>query len=283
MEVKSIEINNKININEENKNDSLYKINKIKEKLPKSEENEKLISNLYETNETQEIYEKMDGNSVQDEKSKENKNSSLIGKKRNNSENSGKYHNKYTSDNIVKKIKIHIFEKMLNFLKNILPNKMKKLIKKPDAKYIERLKKDENLRILDMKLKDFFSSYPISTQYNDTKKKKNKNNKKIIEKIYVQSKNNKVIMFAMDITVRKWIDIFTYKIDLSDYIKKEDVELIKEINNKLERVDKLLNEELEKLFEDKLTGEFDIRYYHLFVIYLYNYERFFSIKKGRER
>lgn len=75
-------------------------------------------------------------------------------------------------------------------------------------------------------------------------------------------------MFAMDITVRNWIDIFTYKTDLSDYIKKEDVELIKEINNKLERVDKLLNEEFEKLFEDKLTGEFDIRYYHLFNIFI---------------
>ena len=75
-------------------------------------------------------------------------------------------------------------------------------------------------------------------------------------------------MFAMDITVRNWIDIFTYKTDLSDYIKKENVELIKEINIKLERVDKLLNEELEKLFEDKLTGEFDIRYYHLFNIFI---------------
>lgn len=273
-------------------NCKIFDINKINEILSK------WITNfdLYETDETQKIIEKLKANILQGAK---NSKSSKLNKKRKNPENNemeeDKKHSKYYGNNILKKIKAKIYRKIKDFFNNALNlEKPEEKIKKLDYKEeIENLTKVKNLGNLNMILKDFFSNSKISSQYNkrDKNKKMDYNkeekkqtvikniepprdeNKEKLEQLCNEKKDNPIINFVMNLTIRNWIDIFTYKKELSDFIeKKEDEKLIKD---KFERADKLLNEIFQK--------DGDIKYIHKFIIYLYNYENFFFIKKSRNR
>ena len=186
------------------------------------------------------------------------------------------------SDNIIKKVKTVIFNYILYFLNNILSSadetcslynvKLKKL----DYKYVNELRKEKELEILNMRLKEIFSKKisPKVTKYNSNF------NKNIIEKI-LNNKNKKVndtILFVFNMTLKNWLDIFTLKKSVIDIINEYKDKKYKDIDSdKIEKslvgIDNLLNQIKEK------NGEFYLPY---FIFCLYNYERWFYLKKGRK-
>ena len=187
-------------------------------------------------------------------------------------------HTKMWADNIIKKIKTAIFKYPLLFLNNILkafPTTNKYELLKIDYEFINRLKKERELKLLDMSLKDLFSQN-ISSKYSKYEKEFNKNN---IENILSNGVND-TILFAFNMTLRDWLDIFTLKKTVNDiynktnYINYQNVDCEK-IEKNLVRIDKFL-----KIINEKNKDE---NYMSHFIFYLYNYERWFYLKRGRNR
>ena len=178
--------------------------------------------------------------------------------------NNERKHKKDSQDNIIKKIKALFFTSVIEYIEIFL-NKYKKnyegvikLLKLDYAKYVNRIKKDLDLKLLDTPLKDL-ASLDTSRMY------KNNNdicwNKKIIEKIIEKEKDNKVINDLLNMSFNEWIDIFTYKKEWEYNIK----------------YDKL------KDFIEELSEDNDEKYISKFMLYLYNYKRWFINKAGRNR
>lgn len=188
------------------------------------------------------------------------------------------YHDKYSEDNIIKKIKCKLFSYSLLFLNNVL-----KSINKEDSnilynlnhEIIKQIKKDLDLKILNTSLKDLFSS-----EINPKNKNKNISsgyNKIIINKIVgtkIETKKYQTLMFAFNLSFGKWLELFTYKTSLEELIKGYvgvDNEIIK---NSFVGVEKLLKNMLDK-------NKNDDEFFSLFTFFLYNYERWFFIKRNR--
>ena len=178
-----------------------------------------------------------------------------------NNGNSGK-HNKYEPDNIIKKCKnILIFYMIENI--NIYIDKEKKYEPLLDLEYslIRNLKKDSDLELLNMKLKDI-ASKDISSKYK-TKSQEKDWNKNIINEIIQNEDNNEKLMNLLNMTFNEWIDIFTYKIE-NEYNKEYNL-----LQSALDKINKKNNNDKEYL--SKL------------IFYLYNYKRWFESKKGRNK
>ena len=187
-------------------------------------------------------------------------------------------HTKMCADNIIKKVKTAIFKYPLLFLKNILKefattNKYELL--KIDYEFVYRLKKEEDLKLLDMSLKDLFSKN-ISSKYTKYYKDFNKRNIKNI----LSNEVDDSIVFVFNMTLRDWLDIFTLKKSVNDILNKtnninyQNVD-IEKIEKNLVRIDKFLKEINEKNKDED--------YINHFIFYLYNYERWFYLKRGRNR
>ena len=113
----------------------------------------------------------------------------------------------------------------------------------------------------------------ISSKYST----KNKNlNKNIIKELLTKEKDNEIIMFVLNMTFGDWLDIFIYKKELSELkLFNIDNYKIKIISDSFERIDKLL--------EEIYNLNFGNNYFSFFVYLIYNYERWFFIKQGRQR
>ena len=187
-------------------------------------------------------------------------------------------HGKRSPDNIIRKVKVFIFNKILLFLNNIINKnwKYKVELKKLDYKFINRIKADQELKYLDMSLKDLFSK-DISPKYQNKFPKDY--NKEIIARILKDADD--IILFSFDMTLRDWLDIFTLKKSVKDivngYNKYKDCQnLIEKIEQSMIKFDKAINEIEEKENNDK-------DYMPLFICCLYNYERWFYLKKCRKK
>ena len=158
-------------------------------------------------------------------------------------------------------------------IKFFLWNKIELL--KLDYKYISSSKKEQEYELLNMKLKDLFSK-DISCKY----KKQSDYNKKVIENKLKDA--NDTILFVFNMTLRDWLDIFTFKKTVKDIINKynnincQNIDE-KKIEQSLVGVSKLLNNINMKNMNN---GE---EYMAFFIFYLYNYERWFYLKKSRKR
>ena len=149
-------------------------------------------------------------------------------------------HDKYKSDNIMKKNKILLINASLKFMNSFLD---KDKLKKIKHKLINSLNKKKNLELLEKPLKDIFS-LDISTKYTS---KQNNFNANLINKIF--SKNNdekncdKTIKFLFNITLNDFIDFYTFKIDISSLAEKykAKVNCIK-IGKNFNRVEHLLKD-----------------------------------------
>ena len=180
-------------------------------------------------------------------------------------------HNKAKDDNIVVKIKIKIFQEVLNNLNNILnenneDNNNKKL-KDLEHKLIRQMKRDTNIKLLDMPLKEVFSK-KISSKF---KTFDEKSNELYIQKIMNEEKRDEIIMFFFNLKLKEWIDLFTMKNNIEN-IKSLSLKSRTEIKKKLPRVDFMLNEILKKNNE---------KYLSYFIFYLYNFENYFLSKQSR--
>ena len=198
------------------------------------------------------------------------------GRKTKNIEKKREVHTRMFSDNIIKKIKAYIFKYPIEFLNNLintlnLENKFK--ILKLDYKYINHLKREVNLDYLGMPLKDLFSK-DISGKYNKLEPNINKIN---IERL-LSNQTDETIKFVFNISFGNWLDLFTYKKTIKELINEYDPYDYKKIDYQKIKdnfigIDVLLN---------KIKKE-DPNYFSLFIFYLYNYERWFFIKKGRNK
>ena len=224
-----------------------------------------------------EINKLMEKNKNEDENIKKNQAEKTIlikrGRKPTKNKNS-KIHDKLKPDNIIIKLKTKIFEYAILFLNTILnkTNENEKLLSLDYKKYINRMKSEENLKYLNMKLKDLFSK-EISQKYSTKPKDFNKN---LIKKV-LKKNTDETIKFAFNITLRDWLDLFTLKKSIEELLqeyncvdKNIDCEKIKK---SIYEVDVFLNKIMDKNGKEYLTP---------FIFLLYNYERWFSIKRGRK-
>jgi len=195
-------------------------------------------------------------------------------------------HNKYSYDNVMKKIKNKIFYYLLSFINIIFnvfidENKKKSLLKiKNDNKrvynnnfylkplnyeIIDNLNKKYNLALLQMTLKDCFSQN-ITPKF---KKLSTNSNKIIINEILEDENCNILIGKVLNLKFEEWLDFFTYKKDIP-FLKQIE----KEKNVTLPRVEELLN---------KIdSSENDDSYFSIFLFLLYNVKCWFNAKRERK-
>ena len=229
------------------------------------------------------------------DKPNEFKEAKKAGRKKKDDTSNDSLHNKDSQDNIVKKIKAKIITTLLIFMNSILnsflsPDKIKSYIrniknipkdKEPEYedllkdldynKTVNETKKEKNLGFLKMYLKDFLS-VDISPKFSSYSVK---SNKIVIDEIIKKEKDNKIIMFVLNnLTLGDYIDIFLYKKELRDF-GTTDVQTIDQIMTKFTRIDKLL-EEIYKLNNKN-------NYFSIFISIIYNFERWYFIKKERSR
>ena len=187
-----------------------------------------------------------------------------------------RYHDKFKEDNIIKKIKISFTKKTMNYINKeygIYLNKHKirkieRLIRRITPTNSVRIKKENNLKWFDSKLKDIFSQ-TISSKYS---KYNGDYNKKQIEKIYKEDEAKNVIGI-LDKKVRDMYSIYSKNIKLEGFETLEDDlknqrELMKANNE--EEIDKYLKkfkntaQNLEKIFLGKKSRNFSRKNYPKF-------------------
>jgi hypothetical protein len=218
----------------------------------------------------------------------------MLGRKR-KGDSSNRRHNKYNSDNIIIKIKNILKKYLIIFINNIIKNLIddviqrnlilntlnlndnntEYLIKDIDYKFLsEKINKNDNLKLLFLKIKDFLSQ-KISPKYKTIDPNLNYN-KIIIENLLTDNnqKNKDIFNFIFnELNLEDWLDIFTHKKDLNNFpsfnsLKEKQQEIIEKSLVRLENYFK------------ELTKEDDM-YFPCFLLLIYNYKRYYSIKKER--
>jgi hypothetical protein len=178
-------------------------------------------------------------------------------------------HDNMSPDNIIKKIKSKIFNLVLNFINNLLylHFKERKLLK-TDYSYVNKMNQKENLEYLDMSLRDILS-FDISKKYKFKFKNQKDYNKKIIEQVE-KLENTQTLTFALNLSLQDFMDIFCFIKKFEDFEKKEDIDLAA-LKNSFTYCDSILKE-IYDCSDD---------YFAFFIFFIYNYKRWFSIKKKR--
>jgi hypothetical protein len=144
------------------------------------------------------------------------------------------------------------------------------LIKYLDYKsFIDQMKKDFNIKCLNMTLKDFLSK-KVSEKFKNIN---DDTNKKIIEDLLKQ--NNEIFNFIFNLKLGDWLDVFLYKKEFEKFGKINGNQM-KIIMDSFQRVDKLLINICKKY-------NTDYDYVSSFICHMYNFERWFLIKTGRNK
>jgi len=175
------------------------------------------------------------------------------------------HHNKYSKDNIIKKIKCLFLKYLIitiNFvIKQFKTNKNKDYsLKKLKYKYSEHLNTKSDLELLKKPIKDLLSK-EISKQY----KSPPDTNKKIIENLLKDEEDNIIIQEVFKITFCEWIYLF----------RKNKAKVINGKNIKFDGIKKLY-----KKINQKNPN--DIKYISEFKKCLNKYEEWFENKKPRK-
>ena len=211
-------------------------------------------------------------NSKNDEK-KNKRGRKTIGK------NKRETHDKNHPDNIIKKVKVAIFKYSLYFLNNLLKENFRYKVEllKLNYKFVDRMQKEQELEFLNMSLKDLFSK-EISPKYTNKNNFDEDHNKGMIEKILKDADDT--ILFAFNMTLREWFDIFTLKKSVKDIINENNNNM--DCQNKIEKIEKSLVTVDKLLTEINNKNSNDKDYMARFIFGLYNYERWFHLKKCRK-
>ena len=190
-------------------------------------------------------------------------------------------HNKYSPDNIIKKIKVYLFHYLIIFVNEELIGKNKyknSKLKKLDYKYIFNTNKEDNINYLKMYLRELLS-LEITTKY--ITKSKN-TNEKIIEKML--QKNDEKVRYVLNLRFIEWIDIFIMKKEGNNIVKIDGLHLLlDEIleKNKIEIENYEETNQIENQIENK-KEIYDEKYFVNFVYLLYNFENWFKRKKNKK-
>lgn len=163
-------------------------------------------------------------------------------------------HSKESDDNIIKLINTSIFESIRNWInkslidekhlnfqnqKNLKKNKNQLLRLEPKL-ISNQIKKKERIEILNKKIKEIYSTYPISSKYIHFQKDTNKN---LIEKIFIENKQP-FVMYILNLTFLEALNYYNGKITdqiiIDDFKKKNFKEgIIHKFISNFEKIDKL--------------------------------------------
>lgn len=188
-------------------------------------------------------------------------------------------HNNESEDNIIRKIKVHLFKYALKIINQNFEKKSNKLLKL-DYHTIMNLKQSINLDLLNKKLKQIFLEIKISDKY---KHHKDNENEILINKIYDNKRkfSEEKVKKIFDLTFLELLHIFRGKINknnenikLSIESKLKGVNLL--IDSKYEGIESLINnlKDNEKYSENYINN---IKYFAI------NYENWFEKKIGRDK
>ena len=181
--------------------------------------------------------------------------------RKNKKDDTERPHGKKSSDNIIKKCKRIFFKYIIIFINSIIKTCSSNQKESFEFKnlsyenYINNLKKENEIKLLNMPLKDFVSlkissKLGLNLDFNRQK----------MEKILSEEKNNQTLISLLSMTFGEWIDIFTFK--------------------KIVNYDFKFNG-LEDVLIDLYKKE-DDEYFSRFVFYLLNYKNWFRNIKPRK-
>jgi hypothetical protein len=211
-------------------------------------------------------------------------------------------HNKYSSDNITNKIKTILKKYIISFVNEIINNlytfkernsilnklalpinNVSELIKDVDYKSTtNKKKKKDNLILLNYSLKEFFS-LDLSGRY----KTINKNvefsnyNQKIMKYLLKDDKHCDIFNFVLkNFKVEDFLDVFLHTKELSDFplfnnLKLEERQIIDKSLERIETYLKVIFDDNDKDYKN------DYVYLICFLLLIYNYRRYFSLKNER--
>jgi len=170
-----------------------------------------------------------------------------------NDENDENKHDKFSEDNLMRKIKTYIFNTILNVLNKSLKDRSQKFIKL-EPKLNESMKKDLNEKLMNQKIKEIYINNEISKRY--LTETNCNNNINLIKKIYEEKKE----IDTIKILETEYIDYVAYlqKYEMGNFLRKIRN---KEIKNPDLDVDRYIN---------------SLKYMFL------NYAKWFNDKKGRK-
>ena len=244
------------------------------------------------------ITEKLNTRSKRVNKKLKNKENIKFGRKK-KEDPSIRIHNKYTTDNIIIKIKNIMKKYLIMFVNNIiislygskrineirtklnLPKHASfSLIKDINYKSVSnKIRKKDNLDLLTFSIEEFLSCN-VSTRYRKINKENfndlSNYNKIVIDFLFKDKANINLFIFIFkNLKVEDFLNIFIYQKELNDFYS---------FNYLGEKQKKIIEESLIKIddFFDKLSEEGDL-YFFCFLLLIYNYKRYFSIKHERQR
>ena len=244
------------------------------------------------------ITEKLNTRSKRVNKKLKNKENIKFGRKK-KEDPSIRIHNKYTTDNIIIKIKNIMKKYLIMFVSNIIIflygskriNEIRTKLNLPkhaslslikDINYksvANKIRKKDNLDLLTFSIEEFLSCN-VSTRYRKINKEKfndlSNYNKIVIDFLFKDKANINLFIFIFkNLKVEDFLNIFINQKELNDFYS---------FNYLGEKQKKIIEESLIKIddFFDKLSEEGDL-YFFCFLLLIYNYKRYFSIKHERQR
>ena len=167
-------------------------------------------------------------------------------------------HDKFSEDNIMRKIKSNLLNYGHKNLNDSFYNKKLSFLKL-DSEINENLKKDYNVKLMKTTLKELYETCPISTKYRSQKKNNSDSNKKLIEEIYKEGKEFDVIN-RLNNTYLELLDEFKL-CNLNNFINS------------------IREEEIKKGMSEEKVNDYTDKIKYL----ISNYEAWFLNKNGRNR
>ena len=243
------------------------------------------------------ITEKLDTRSKRTNKRLKNKEDIKFGRKK-KEDLSFRIHNKYTTDNIIIKIKNVMKKYLIIFVNNIIIslygskkiNEIRTILNLPkhaslslikDINYksiANKTRKRDNLDLLTFSIEDFLSC-DVSTRYRKINKEEYNNlskyNQIIIDFLFKDNLNRDMFNFIFkNLKIEDWLNIFIYQKELNDFHS---------FNYLGESQKKIIEESFIKIDDifDKISEEGDL-YFFCFLLLIYNYKRYFLIKRERQ-
>ena len=243
------------------------------------------------------ITEKLDTRSKRTNKRLKNKEDIKFGRKK-KEDLSFRIHNKYTTDNIIIKIKNVMKKYLIIFVNNIIIslygskkiNEIRTILNLPkhaslslikDINYksiANKTRKKDNLDLLTISVEEFLSC-SVSTRYRKINKEEYNNlskyNQIIIDFLFKDNINRDMFNFIFkNLKIEDWLNIFIYQKELNDFHS---------FNYLGESQKKIIEESFIKIDDifAKLSEEGDL-YFFCFLLLKYNYKRYFLIKRERQ-
>ena len=204
---------------------------------------------------------------------KKNRNNQKKKGRKKRTDKSERNHTKNSADNIIRKIKVHIFKYAIEIMNNNIPKNYPK-IKKLSYNEINVLQIQKNRAMFSKSLGEIFTEINMSPKFKDVKYKDD-NNKKLIEKINkdaVKKEELKKIKKILDLTFLDLLEIFKGNEEMIN--KLGDVKLL--VDNGKKGYEQFINEQKKK---QNVTDD----YIKNLMNWINDYENWFDSEKSRKK